>query len=333
METIIYGAILLDFFKSQPKQIPFGTEEDNLIWNSFWSYIKSKTDLDVRNYKPDDIFHEAFFKHLTTGRGDSKIVIGNESPIHKEGVVLAKKPSTFYCINGDDESNKEIVENNNGFIISFLNNYKKQWERLSLVNHNKTLSVREDAYIKSNTLKSWDELDNYLTKFTDAVIVDNYIFSHNDLIPSNFEKILVQLNKATPIKFNLTIYTFEGDKTKLNGSILMRKLDSIIEEHNINCNIQLIIADRKVKEHDRGIFTNYLRIKSGDSFNYFDSQGRVKTNGTDIAFASMTEPNERAAAMNVLYEVNENIKYLKERKVLIPFIYGECDNRLLTQFD
>ena len=60
METIIDGAILLDFFKSQPKQIPFGTEEDNLIWNSFWSYIKSKTDLDVRNYKPDDIFHEAF---------------------------------------------------------------------------------------------------------------------------------------------------------------------------------------------------------------------------------------------------------------------------------
>ena len=47
----------------------------------------------------------------------------------------------------------------------------------------------------------------------------------------------------------------------------------------------------------------------------------------------MAEPNERAAAMNVLYEVNENIKYLKERKVLIPFIYGECDNRLLTQFD
>lgn len=333
METIIDGAILTDFFKNQPQQIPFGTEADNFSWISFWSFLKSKTNLDVRNYDENNVFHEAFFKHLTTGRGDSKIIIGNESPIHKEGVVLAKKPSTLYCINGDDESNKEIIENKNGFIISFLNNYKKQWERLSLVNHDKTLSVREDAYIKSCTLKSWEELDNYLTKFTDVVIVDNYIFSHNDLIPSNFEKILVQLNKATPIKFNLTIYTFEGDKSKLNGSILMRKLDSIIEEHGINCNIQLIIADRKVKEHDRGIFTNYLRIKSGDSFNYFDSHGRVKTNGTDIAFASMTEPNERAAAMNVLYEVNENIKYLKERKVLIPFIYGKCDNMLLKQFD
>ena len=333
METIIDGAILTDFFKNQPKQIPFGTEADNFSWISFWSFLKSKTNLDVRNYDENNVFHEAFFKHLTTGRGDSKIIIGNESPIHKEGVVLAKKPSTLYCLNGDDESNKEIIENNNGFIISFLNNYKKQWERLSLVNHDKTLTVREDAYIKSCTLKSWEELDNYLTKFTDVVIVDNYIFSREWLISSNFEKIMVQLNKATPIKFNLTIYTFEGDKSKLNGSILMRKLDSIIEEHNINCNIQLIIADRKVKEHDRGIFTNYLRIKSGDSFNYFDSQGRVKTNGTDISFASMAEPNERAAAMNVLYEVNENIKYLKGRKVLVPFIYGECDNRLLTQFD
>ena len=113
----------------------------------------------------------------------------------------------------------------------------------------------------------------------------------------------------------------------------MRTLNRIIEERNINCNLQLVLAENEVKEHDRGIFTNYLRIKSGDSFNYFDSYGNVETKGTDITFASMTEPNERAAAKNVLYEVNKNIKYLKQRKVLIPYVYGECVNLLLTQFD
>ena len=342
METIIDGAILTDFFKNQPKQIPFGTEADNFSWISFWSFLKSKTNLDVRNYDESNVFHEAFFKHLTTGRGDSKIIIGNDSPIHKEGVVLAKKPSTLYCLNEEDESNNEIVESKNGFVVSFLNNYKKQWELLSLLHHHKTLSVREDAYIKSSTLKSWDELDNYLTKFTDAVIVDNYIFSNIDLIASNFEKILIQLNKATPVKFNLTVYTFEGfDKyyrgelvdRKLNGQSLMRILNRIIEECNIDCNIQLVLADNEVKEHDRGVFTNYLRIKSGDSFNYFDSQGNVETKGTDITFAPMTDPNERAAAKNVLCRVNKNIKYLKQRKVLIPYVYGECENLLLSQFD
>lgn len=333
METIIDGAILTDFFKHQPQQFPFGSVEDNHFWNSFLIFLKSKTDLDVRNYNQENIFHDAFFKYLTTGRGDSKITIDNPSPIHKEGVVLAKKPNTLYCLNGEDKINKEILEDKNGFVVAFQHDYRRYWEQLSLMNHNKTLSIRKDAYIKSCTLKSWDELENYLTKFTDVVIVDNFIFSHNDLIPSNFEKIWVQLNKATPIKFNLTIYTFEGDKTKLNGKVLKRKLDSIIEEHKLDCNIELVISDRIVKEHDRGIFTNYLRIKSGDSFNYFDSQGNVETKGTDITFAPMTDPNERAAAKNVLYRVNKNIKYLKQRKVLIPYVYGECENLLLSQFD
>ena len=45
----------------------------------------------------------------------------------------------------------------------------------------------------------------------------------------------------------------------------------------------------------------------------------------------MTEPNERSVALNVLRDVNKNIKILiKDRP---QNIFGECDNRLLTQFD
>lgn len=341
METIIDGAILTDFFKNQPQQIPFGTEADNFSWISFWSFLKSKTNLDVRNYDENNVFHEAFFKHLTTGRGDSKIIIGNESPIHKEGVVLAKKPSTLYCINGDDESNKEIIENNNGFIISFLNNYKKQWERLSLVNHDKTLTVRENAYVKNNTFKSWSMLGDYLTKFTDVVIVDNYILSSDELIPSNFYKILIELGKATPVKFNLTIYTYEGNhQFKLKGSNIIRNLKKFIKkyniaceiaEHRINCNIQLVVANRRVIEHDRNIITNYHLINSGDSFNYFDSNENVITKGTDISFSSFTEVDTRASAKNILSKINMNIKELMKSSP--ERIYGKCDNLLLTQFD
>lgn len=173
-----------------------------------------------------------------------------------------------------------------------------------------------------------------MSKFTDVVIVDNYIFSSDELILSNFEKILIELSKATPVRFNLTIYTFEGfDKYKIDGRSLIRQINSIVEENKINCNIQLIIADNRVKEHDRGIFTNYLRIKSGDSFNYFDLHGEVITKGTDIDFVSLTEPNARHAAKNVLEKLNQNIKQLKSVNRLIPNIYGECDNLLLSQFD
>lgn len=334
METIIDGAILLDFFKNQPERIPVGTEHENHLWNSFWSFLKSKTNLDVRNYDPANVFQEAFFKSLTTGRGDSKITISNASPIHNEGVIVSKKPSSFYCLNEDSEADIKLMEDKNGFVVAFQETYKKHWAQLSLLNLDTTLSVRKDAYIKTNEFSSWSQLGDYLSKFTDVVIVDNYIFSSNELIPSNFEKILIELGKATPIQFNLTIYTFEGsDKYKINGKSLMRQINSIVEENKINCNIQLIIADGRVKEHDRGIFTNYLRIKSGDSFNYFDSHGEVISKGTDIDFVSLTEPNARDAAKNVLGKLNQNIKQLKTVNRLIPNIYGECNNLLLTQFD
>ena len=334
METVIDGNILMDFFRNQPKQIPFGTEEDNNAWNSFWSFLKSKTDLDVRNFNSGDSLQEAFLKGLTTGRGDSKISLDNDTPIYNDGCFSARKPSTLYCLYEGDENNKKALDNKNGYVVAFQDNYTHQWERLSLLKHNKTLSVREDAYIKSSTLKSWDELEKYLTKFTDVVIVDNYIFSSDELIPSNFEKILIELSKATPVKFNLTIYTFEGRReSRLNGKMLMRKLNSIVEANNINCNIQLALAFNKVKEHDRGIFTNYLRIKSGDSFNYFNSKGEVITSGTDIDFHSMTDPNLRAAAKNVLHDLNNKLNSMINAKVLVPYVYGECENMLLTQFD
>lgn len=334
METVIDGNILADFFRSQPRQVPFGTEEDNNTWNSFWNFLKSKTDLDVRNFDSTDSLQEAFFKGLTTGRGDSKISLDNNNPIYNNECFLARRPTTLYCLNEEDENNKKALDDNNGYAVAFQDNYMHQWERLSLLKHNKTLSVREDAYIKSSTLKSWDELEKYLTKFTDVVIVDNYIFSSDELIPSNFEKILIELSKATPVKFNLTIYTFEGRReSRLNGKMLMRKLNSIVEANNINCNIQLALAFNKVKEHDRGIFTNYLRIKSGDSFNYFNSKGEVITSGTDIDFHSMTDPNLRAAAKNVLHDLNNKLNSMINAKVLVPYVYGECENMLLTQFD
>lgn len=342
METIIDGAILLDFFENQPERIPIGTEEENQLWNSFWSFLKSKTNLDVRNYDPSNIFQEAFFKSLTTGRGNSKITVSNTSPIHNEGVIESKKPSSFYCLNEEGEDDVKLLEEKSGFVVAFQKTYKKHWAQLNLLNLDTSLSVRKDAYIKTNEFSSWSQLSNYLSKFTDVVMVDNYIFSSNELIPSNFEKILIELSKATPVRFNLTIYTFEGmekrkdgqvTELKINGKSLMRQINSIVEENKINCNIQLIIANNRVKEHDRGIFTNYLRIKSGDSFNYFNSKNEVITKGTDIDFVSLTEPNARHAAKNVLEKLNQNIKQLKSVNRLIPNIYGECDNLLLSQFD
>ena len=63
---------------------------------------------------------------------------------------------------------------------------------------------------------------------------------------------------------------------------------------------------RKLKEHDRGIFTNFLRLKSGDSFNFLNSQGEVITN-TEIDIYPLTN--------HMLNKVNKITLESIERKI------------------
>lgn len=363
IDTVIDGGILLDFFTKRPELPPFGEPEDVDLWNSFWRFLQKKTNLDVRNYDKDNRFHKQFFTQLTTGCGNSDIVIPDESPIHKKGKLLSEKLGSFYCIDESDEEYRSKLENENGCVVAFKDNYKKYWEQLILFHLPKTLSVTKDTYLKEYNFESWDLLNNYLTKFTDVVIVDNYIFSwDNDIIAENFQRILINLNKATPVKFNLTIYTYERglnprfinqDKEVIiekvneeNAENIIELVERIIKDCGINCSVKLIFADAEVKEHDRGIFTNYLRIKSGHSFNYFYylklivgeerrirlmTRKKIKITDTEIDFFPLVYPNNRGVAAKTLTRINRSIKDIEHRKP--ESVYGNCENNLLTQFD
>ena len=112
------------------------------------------------------------------------------------------------------------------------------------------------------------------------LIIDNYIFDKN-VWESNLIELLKVFGARTPVKFNLLIVSFEGSKFKIDINI-GNDLKNKLIQCGINCNLCIILAPTQLKEHDRTILTNYLRIKSGDSFNYFNSNGDYITKGTEI---------------------------------------------------
>lgn len=335
MYTIIDSAILDDFFSSIPQPIPLGDIKDVNCWNSFWTFIQSETDLSIQNHNADKNYNNPYFQfytQMTKGRGDSKIAFEKEKfakPFKSEFRV--DNPYTFYCINEEDEMEQSKYKRKNGLLIAFKNDYKKQWSDLKILNKYKEIPVRKNY--SGKIFKSWHELGDYLLPFTDIVLADNYLLSDYSLVESNLKPLLLQLDKATPVKYNLTIITYEDQidkKYKRDGTQEYEKLNSFKLENQLNCNLSFVMnKGSALREHDRGIFMNYLRITSGDSFNYFNSKNEIITNGTDIQFKSMALPESFNSAKAALENLAAIVSKMK-KNYPTTHTFGTLENRLLN---
>ena len=330
MDTILHGNLLCSFFGSQPKPIPEGTEYENNRWNSFWTFLKSKTDLILYNVEQLNDFDKLMLTQLNRGRGNARISNVKTPFSSHNHEIKCNNPLTFYCLAEEDEASRNKYRKKNGYLFAFNDDLFSSWEKLSLLPYKKKHSIRKDLDKNLQSFTSWSKLSDYLTPFTDVVIIDNYIFNDPSLIPSNLEKILTELDKATPVKYNVTIYTFEGEGVnKINGRTVSDTLSEIKERLKLRCNIELIIAKRYVKEHDRGIFTNYLTIRSGDSFNYFNSKGEIISKGTDLTFNTLADLEECEAVFITLSELSKNVNEIKEKYPEMAF--GHCTNQLISK--
>ena len=63
--------------------------------------------------------------------------------------------------------------------------------------------------------------------------------------------------------------------------------------------------------HDRLIITNYRMFRSGDSFNYYDSKGNLKTKGDALDVDSMAKASSYRYAVQRINNVQAIVDKLK----------------------
>ena len=206
------------------------------------------------------------------------------------------------------------------------------WKKVSLFDEKLTpltLPVRQQH--QGPCFKSWLDLEPYALPASSIVIHDKYLLQKKELYESNLYPILNALLSDCKNHIEILIIgSFEKDYWTGDANEILSVIKNEWSQHQQTSHQLGVILNRstRFKEHDRGIFTPYLLIQSGDSFNYFDRNGRWRTNGTTIQFLPLSNAANRNSAFGAL----TNLKLIRDNvreKGEIQAFAGFLDNKLL----
>ena len=261
----------------------------------------------------------AWFQLLVDGVGDAnKFIFLDENVFPKrpfeEGCMLQfneNKLSAIYLVCDDNIKHlKEI----GAVLIGEPGEEINVFNRLFLLQND--YDFHKEVKIGSIELSKWNDLERYSMPLTDIIFVDSYIITDASLIASNLIRYIEVLCSNARNKVNIVLYV-NSKNIALSFALLAQQLKVAIRAvtgHVPNFTLIEYSTQRGVDhlgEHDRTIFTNYLRIKSGDSYNYFKSTGEVCTTGREITYNSLGKKQTHDLAKTLISDLQVKIDFLK----------------------
>jgi len=313
--------VFIDFVEKEPKGVLYTDKTKRELWNSLWSALESGVDLTLLNV-PEDINDTTsrYLSILTQNRGKSNLSLTKDfQPPYKFKFNLKEHFQSIFIL---DESS-EIIQNkylrNNDIFISFKSRYLKDFESFLFIDQPKKRAIRK----KTGNFHSWEELKRYVLKATDIIIADNYILSDYLIWSPNLIKIISELC-ANRNNMNVTIVTFNNPRSPFDLEKMHEQLIEELKMNNLRESINIVLLNKELKEHDRAIFTNYVRIRSGDSFNLFSSSGEIITKGTELNFETLIDSENYE-----LYKINLNALQEKVTLTSENLMVIKHENRLL----
>lgn len=301
--------------------MPDSFESEFDVWKSFLDFMKGGGDIIV--IKDNEIVNPAvsiLYNRLTTGRKGTSFSFGKLPQNHKN-----KYPSN---ITNDSIIFHEVIENQihelskkNKLVLGCQNIYLNQWSKLICNSFESPLIFRK----KKCNFKSWEFLKKLVPFSSDIIFSDRFILEDKSLIESNFFEILKNIQGNYEGKRNLILITGFNNHTNITMKGIFEDLKVSLNSNGLNYNLSLVFnRSKEWKEHDRNIITNHIRLKSGDSFNYFLSNGELATKGTELDFYPLVTFSRLDSTKTILQEVEEIIKVNP-----IENKFGEFNNDLL----
>lgn len=323
----------MNLYIDLPNLISFITSRDDEMYPDTLKLLKKQLDVYFNFSKSEvdknELLLAWYSSEFTQGFGKhNRQVYDSNFPLKPVTVNSFKtfSPDQLCSIYLIDDTSAETILETGTILIGGIGNEIITLSKVFL-NH-KDYIFEKKWKIGGNSFKNWEDLMPYSLPLTDIIIVDSYITSDEHQLEFNIGKFLECLCKNTKIKINVIIYT---DR---NESIEYDKISKVIRASikrvtGIGPNFTLITFLKKsdIGEHDRTIFSNYKRIGSGDTFNYFNSTGAVQTRGREIHYSSLANTENYLLAKDLLTDLQKGINFLNKNG---HEIHGDKKSRFLN---
>lgn len=188
--------------------------------------------------------------------------------------------------------------------------------------------------IGSAEFSAWPHLAPYALPFTDFILIDNYLYDDASLIPSNLHPFLDELHRRKQLDTNLVFFTDRDRFTTGQEAGFMATIRQRVQAvTGIRPNLTLVFWRQRrgvdnFAEHDRTLVTNYLRMYSGDTFNYFDSTGHTITHGRELTISSLAKRENFTLARKLIADLNTYLAWCRTHNP--GNIHGDKKSTLLT---
>lgn len=273
------------------------------------------------NFEKHDIISEqllAWFKYFSSGVGQkSKQVFSNDKfpdrPL-KSNTYLGFDGEQLGSIYLLDDDRVDVLKEVSAILLG------SPGEELAILSalflHNDDYKFDKKLKIGGDELSNWNDLAKYPFQSSDILIFDPYILSDGPAIMHNLLPLLSILSSKSRCKINVVIYTkyqegyltYNDVKNHIRGAVKAKT------GKNINLTIIMYRDQKNVSspqaEHDRTIFTNYARYYSGDTFNYWNEDGTIRTKGRELHIASYANRENHTLALELIDEIQGYVESL-----------------------
>jgi hypothetical protein len=310
-------ANLVSFFK-QMDEHPFG--------NDVMSLLKKQLNL-FFNFSLDSIPEELEIQlsEFTEGTGRNRdelnIQFSNKDIFENRPVTEVANPNGIYLLDGIEPK----LLNSHLYLMSNVGDEIATLQKLIFDEYDS--SLHEQRSITEADFKSWDEIIKYLKPFNSMIIVDRFMFS-GSAIGGNLALFENNLKHLLSHSFELMqgqprlIFIFQIKPNRFPAEMgpdsaqMIAKIVRAVKAKNRHCKrpeVALVyVANTIEDEHDRNIVSNYFRIKSGDTFVYFNAANEIITQSSDLDFYSLGKLQYRKTTNNLKQKLSEMIDEVQQ---------------------
>ena len=259
----------------------------------------------------------AWFKYFTAGVGKKNKHIFREDifperPLKSNTYIGfdKKQLSAMYLINDD---RIQILKDKGAILLG------SPGEEFDIFNQvfflQRDYKFEKKLRIGSAEFKDWEALRSYSSSISDILFIDAFILSDAAAIDFNLIPYLKILVAKAKCKLNLVLYVNYSNVDITYEDISAKIRLAIGSITGVKPNFTLIkVRDQRgidsYAEHDRTIFTNYLRVYSGDTFNYFKEDGTKRTKGREIHYSSFGDSENHLLASDLIRTIQDNLDQL-----------------------